>query len=133
MIKRMLHKVIIVWCLYGLIRLIIFAHPWLFWLAARVKPNFARSGEYSYDLHDYIPIPWDASSTKQSFWVWLTAIGGVAVALFLCAILAEAKDWLFNVDDHDSHLARLDDGQDDLLEDMKAIKKKFGIKDDEDE
>ncbi len=70
MIKKVLHKVIVCWCLYGLYLVLVTAHPWLFWVAARIKPYF--DANENWDRLD--PVPWNPNSWGQSMLVWFCAI-----------------------------------------------------------
>ena len=138
MIKRMLHKLIVVWCLYGAVRVIIFIHPWMFWLAARVKPYF---GKGDYELvrgsdgcllnpikRAYEHIAWDSGSFVQNLWVWGTGLAAIAVVLIFLAILSGFSNWLFNKrGDQDTIWKRMDVGQDNLIEDVKTIKEALDI------
>ncbi len=91
MIKKMLHKVIIGWCLYGLYCIVIFVHPWLFWLAARIKPYFDSNEKW--DRLD--PVPWDASDWEQVILVWVCTILIVGFSIGAYSGLGAFCEWLF--------------------------------------
>ncbi len=134
MIKKMLHKLIVVWCLYGAVRVILFIHPWMFWLAARAQPYFGKSElkhRWSSDGHlekFYENVAWDSGSIAQNCCVWGIGLAAIAVVLICLAILGKFSNWLFNKrGDQDTIWKRMDTGQDNLIEDVQAIKEKLGI------
>ncbi len=140
MIKRLLHKFIVGWCLYGLIRVLIFIHPWMFWLAERVKPYFSK-GDWEYGRDSaghlekiYTHVAWDSGSIVQNFWVWGAGIVVIGVVLIILWLLSELSNWLFNKrGDQDTTLKRMDVGQDNLIADVKAIKEMLKSKDAEED
>ena len=83
--KKLLHRIIVIWCLYGLGRLCIFVNPLLF----RFAPLL---GSWSNDPTD----TWDSSRPDQIFLVWIVAFGALGT-IFLAYLGVRAfADWLFS-------------------------------------
>ncbi len=88
MIKGILRKSATGWCLYGLYLLLTVIHPLIFWVAARIKPNFESNEDWKY-LDN---VSWDSSEPEQVVVVWLctaVACGVVAGAYFGLTALCE--------------------------------------------
>ena len=91
MFKKLLHRITVVWCLYGLVRLCILFNPWVFRIAKLIKPfNYESSINPSFNE------AWDSGDIGQIMEVWFfVAIIIVIVALASFGIHHFAN-WFFN-------------------------------------
>ncbi len=91
MFKKLLHRITVAWCLYGLVRVCIYANPLVFWVAKMIKPfNYESSIDPSFND------AWDSGDIGQIMEVWFfaaIAIGLVALAGFGIHHFA---NWFFN-------------------------------------
>ena len=87
-IMKLLRRAMVVWCVYGIVKLCILVNPLLFWVAGKVTP-------YYYDRSMYPSlksVTWDSSSPEQIVCVWLIALLGAIVAgIVVCGIHYAAK------------------------------------------
>lgn len=74
MFKKLFQRIAIIWCLYGIVKLCIFLNPWMFRLAAMVKPVLQDNSKWL-SKED---IPWDSGwsgnnwsySTLRYNYIW---------------------------------------------------------------
>lgn len=81
MIKKALHRITILWCLYGLVRICIWVNPWVFKVWAIVLPK-----------HDP-PIADDAERTVV---LWVSSIVVFAVLALAYTGVHYLANWFFN-------------------------------------
>ena len=100
MIKKLVHRVILAWCLYGLYLIMSAAHPYLLWLMIKYGPVSSPVDSFDH------------------FMIWLlTLIGIGAMALVYCG-LSEFCSWIFKEkededtwgDDVDDKIQKLNSG-----------------------
>lgn len=92
MLKKMLHRVFVIWCLYGLVKLCIFVNPWLFRLAKVIKPVYEDNSEWEF-IED---VPWNSSSPEQIITLWLFVFVCLFALFLASAILHGFSRWFFN-------------------------------------
>ena len=80
MIKRILHRVVILWCLCGLVKLCIFLNPLVFFVWTMVLP-----------AND----PPVLGNTEHVAILWLSSIIAFGVFAFACWALHLFSDWFF--------------------------------------
>lgn len=126
MIKKALHRVIVLWILYGAYRIIVFANPYVMWLMSKILG------------------PSPLESTTDVFIAWGIFIAGsvMAVTIISGILLAysEFTKWLFHEttasaakSKMEHRIEQIDKGQDDLIDDMQTIKKALKIEDEQDD
>lgn len=77
MFKKALHRIVVIWCLYGLVRVLMFVHPHLLWCFAKVDPAFKNDSDGPYIM-------------------WVATVFGLFF-LFLLGLLIHAfSNWFFN-------------------------------------
>ena len=96
MIKKLLHRITVVWCLYGLIRLCIFANPWVFRIAKMYRPLFYKSR-----ASDNFNESWDIADPYQIIFVWFWVAVALGLVLAACAVIHIFSDWFFNTQKKD--------------------------------
>lgn len=80
MIAKLVRRLIIIWCLWGVIRLCIFMHPFLMGVAKRADPNyFVRS----------------PASVEDGAIVWFILLLGAIVVVVIVAAIHCFSSWLF--------------------------------------
>lgn len=97
MFKKALHRITVVWCLYGLGRLCIFVNPWVFRVAKIFKPVFEDNSEYEF-LDN---IPWDSSSIEQNLVLWFAIFLGAFILFFAYCGVHHFANWFFNTEKED--------------------------------
>ena len=80
MIKKALHRITVIWCLYGLARLLILVHPYLLWLCGKINPNLCDG------------------SIETSIAVWLILFVVILVIFLAGAGIHHFSNWFFNSD-----------------------------------
>lgn len=78
MAKKMLHRIVVVWCLYGLVRFCIWLNPLVF--------RVARILDSSLDPKDGIAI----------FMVWFSILVIAFVAVLIFTAIHAFSNWFFN-------------------------------------
>jgi len=81
MFKKALHRVVVIWCLYGLAKVCIFVNPLLFKVWAMISPI------------GYPPILGDGADT---FGVWAISILAVTVLVIVYCGVHRFSNWFFN-------------------------------------
>ena len=79
MFKKALHRIVVVWCLYGLVRVGLFVQPYVTWLGGRMGLSNEKHGALCEEL-----IP------------WLAIIVGGVVLLSVCMGIHAFSNWFFN-------------------------------------
>ena len=92
MIKKCLHRITVVWCLYGLVRVCIFANPWMFRLAKIIAPVWEDNSAYR-SLED---VPWSTTDPFQIFVVWFCVCAAAFVVFLILAAIHNFTDWFFS-------------------------------------
>ena len=85
MIKKALHRITVIWCLYGLACIITFIHPQLLWVFAKIGPEFAPSHP-EYNI------------VTASAIMWFTIIIGGLMLFIAGAAIHHFSNWFFNSD-----------------------------------
>ena len=80
MIKKALHRITVIWCLYGLARLLILVHPYLLWVFGKANSDFLDE------------------SIESSIAVWLILLVVVLVIFIAGAGVHHFSNWFFNSD-----------------------------------
>ena len=87
-IMKLLRRAMMVWCVYGIVKLCILVNPLLFWVAGKVRPYYYDRSMYS----SFKSVTWDSSSPEQIVYVWFIALLGAIVAgIVVCGIHYAAK------------------------------------------
>jgi len=79
MFRKLLRRIAILWCLYGLVKVCIFVNPWLFCVAKMIKP---------YE-------PWDSTSAFQISLVWAVVLFALGIAGIICCVIHYLSEWFF--------------------------------------
>lgn len=92
MAKKLFHRIVIVWCLYGLVRFCIFINPLVFRAAKFIKPQLEDNNSWS-----SIPnVEWNHESIGQIMLVWVFVLVGTFVVLLIIAAIHNFSNWFFN-------------------------------------
>lgn len=77
MIKKILHRITVVWCLYGLVRFLMFVHPYLLWCFAKVDPAFKTDSDGPVIM-------------------WFVTVFGLLILFVLGVAIHQFSNWFFN-------------------------------------
>lgn len=92
MIKKMLHRVTVVWCLYGLVRLCIFVNPLLFRLMKLFMPVYEDNSAYQHIPDE----PWNPADPEQILMVWFLVIVAIGIIVGISAAIHHFANWFFS-------------------------------------
>jgi len=92
MLKKMLHRIVIIWIGYGLVRLCILVNPWLFRLVKVVKPVYEDNSEYS----TFEDVLWNSGNIEQIIVLWLFVFICLFALFIVSAVLHGFSRWFFN-------------------------------------
>lgn len=80
MIKKTLHRIVIVWCIYGLVRVCIWVNPLLFWVANIIDPDYE----------------WDKADWGEIFALWAITTVLILVVILIFVAIHAFSNWFFN-------------------------------------
>ncbi len=92
MCRKVLRRLVIMWCIFGTWKCCVFANPWLFRVAEMIFPYWddnSRWGSLENEL-------WDAGSWQQRIFVWFWTILAIALVVGAIAVMHAFTAWLFN-------------------------------------
>jgi len=92
MFKKLLHRITVVWCLYGLVRVCIIANPLAFRLIKIFKPLWDDNSRWSH-LEDE---PWNMADPFHIVCVWFWVAVGIVVIMAISAGIHHFANWFFN-------------------------------------
>ncbi len=97
MVGKMFRRIVIVWCIYGLVRICVFLNPWLFRLCKIIKPHFEDNSKWS-----TIPsIEWDCASTLQILAVWIITLIVALIGFLIVLAIHSFSGWFFNEEEEE--------------------------------
>lgn len=91
MVKKMLHRIVIVWCIYGFVRVCIWANPLLFRVAKIIMPLWWDSL-----VDPKFDEPWNCTAPEQILVVWFCVLVIMIVVVLVFAALHAFSNWFFN-------------------------------------
>lgn len=92
MIKKALHRITVVWCLYGLVRLCMFVNPLVFRVAKMIKPFWDDNSAY----HSIDNELWNVADPYQIVYVWFFVAVTIGVIALILSGINEFSNWFFN-------------------------------------
>lgn len=95
MVKKLLHRITVVWCLYGLVRGCILVNPLAFRFVKIFSPLYDDNSMY----HSLPDIPWSVADPVHVLIVWFWVCLCVCVALAIIAGIHHFANWFFNTQD----------------------------------
>jgi len=88
---------VVVWCIYGLVRICILANPLAFRFIKIFKPLWDDNAQWE-SIED---IPWDIADPFQIVCVWFWVCIVIGVILAISAGIHHFSNWFFNTEPKD--------------------------------